>query len=325
MISYIEEAKRVFDVEIEGLVEVRDRLDGNFEKMVAMCIEALDNDGKIIFSGVGKSGHIGAKLAATFSSVGSRSSFLNPVEAMHGDLGMVSPKDLLIALSYSGETDELLPVVPAVKRFGVKVIAITGDGASRLSEFSDLTIPMTVTKEACPFGLAPTTSTTALLALGDALAIVLLKARGFSKEQFGLYHPGGSIGRSVTLRVNDIMRSAEELPVVTADKTVSECIVMMTQKRAGSVLVVDAAEKLLGIFTDGDFRRHAQAGMDNLLATNVGEVMTANPVSIEIDTMAVKLMELLEERRIDDIPVVDNDGRAVGLVDIQDLPRFKLL
>lgn len=325
MASYLEDAKKVFDIEIEGMNYVKNNLGENFDKVVNMCIETLDNDGKIIFSGVGKSGHIGAKLAATFSSVGSRSAFLNPVEAMHGDLGMVAPQDLLIALSYSGETDELLPVVPAVKRFGVKVIAITGDGASRLSEFSDMTIPMKVPNEACPFGLAPTTSTTALLALGDALAIVLLKARGFQKEQFGLYHPGGSIGRSVTLKVNDIMRSTEELPIVTAGKTVSDCIMLMTAKRSGSVLIVDADNVLKGIFTDGDFRRHAQEGMQNLLSATVGEVMTANPTAVEIDTMAVAMMELLENKRIDDIPVVDKDGKAVGLVDIQDLPRFKLL
>jgi arabinose-5-phosphate isomerase len=325
MANYLEEAKRVFDIEIEGMNFVKNNLGENFNRVVDMCIEALDNGGKIIFSGVGKSGHIGAKLAATFSSVGSRSSFLNPVEAMHGDLGMVAPQDLLIALSYSGETDELLPVVPAVKRFGVKVIAVTGDDSSRLSEFSDLTVVMKVPTEACPFGLAPTTSTTALLALGDALAIVLLKARGFSKEQFGLYHPGGSIGRSVTLKVNDIMRAADELPIVTADTTVGDCIMKMTAKRSGSVLIVGTDRVLTGIFTDGDFRRHAQEGMEDLLAAEVGKVMTANPTSVEIDTMAVAMMEILESKRIDDIPVVDQAGRAVGLVDIQDLPRFKLL
>ncbi|MGL4855008.1 MAG: KpsF/GutQ family sugar-phosphate isomerase [Lentisphaeria bacterium] len=325
MIDIIEEARRVFDIEVEGLQAVRDQLDSRFIELVELCKSTLDNDGKIVFSGVGKSGHIGCKLSATFSSTGSRAAFLNPVEAMHGDLGMISPKDLLIAISYSGETDELLPVIPAVQRFGVKVVAITGVDDSRLSEFADLTIPMPVPREACPFGLAPTTSTTALLALGDALGIVLLKYRGFSKEQFGLYHPGGSIGRSVTLKVNDIMRKVCDIPLVLPNTVISECIMLMTKKRSGSVLVVAESGELVGIFTDGDFRRHAQTGIERLLSLEVSELMTKDPVSIRDNSMAVVLMQLLEKRRIDDIPVVDADNCPVGLVDIQDLPRFKLM
>jgi arabinose-5-phosphate isomerase len=325
MVNYIEEAQRVFDIEIEGMNAVRNNLGKDFEKMVDMCISALDNEGKIIFSGVGKSGHIGYKLSATFASTGSPAAFLNPVEAMHGDLGMVSPRDIMIAISYSGETDELLPVVPAVKRFGVKVIAITGDKDSRLAEFSDHTMPMPIPQEACPFGLAPTTSTTALLALGDALGVVLLKARGFSKEKFGLYHPGGSIGRSVTLQVNDVMRNTGDLPVVTESTLVSDCIIMMTNKRSGSVLVVDEEGKLTGIFTDGDFRRHAQDGVEGLMSSTISTVMTVGPTTILTNSMAVELMKILEKRKIDDIPVVDSAGKPVGLIDIQDLPRFKLL
>ncbi len=325
MSSYTEIAKEVFETEIEGLKSVKDSLGSNFDAMVELCLETLNNDGKIVFSGVGKSGHIGAKLAATFASTGSRAAFLNPVEAMHGDLGMVAPNDLIIALSYSGETDELLPIIPAVKRFGIKVIAITGSDDSRLAEFSDLTVAMRVPNEACPFGLAPTTSTTALLALGDALAIVLLKSRDFSKEQFGMFHPGGSIGRAVTLRVKDIMRAADELPIVTKEQTIGEAILLMTQKRSGSVLVKDSANKLLGIFTDGDFRRHAQEDMTGVLSLPIGDVMTKDPVSIEADHMAVELLQILEKRRIDDIPVVNTDGTIAGLVDIQDLPRFKLM
>ncbi len=325
MVNYIEEAQRVFDIEVEGMNAVRNNLGQAFETMVDMCRKALDNEGKIIFSGVGKSGHIGYKLSATFASTGSPAAFLNPVEAMHGDLGMVSPRDIMIAISYSGETDELLPVVPAVQRFGVPVIAITGAKDSRLAEFSDHTMPMPIPQEACPFGLAPTTSTTALLALGDALGVVLLKARGFSKEQFGLYHPGGSIGRSVTLKVNDVMRNADELPTVTETTTVSDCIMMMTQKRSGSVLVINESGVLTGIFADGDFRRHAQDGIETLMASPISEVMTKNPTTILDNSMAVELMKILEERKIDDIPVVSPEGKPVGLIDIQDLPRFKLL
>ena len=325
MSNYVEIAKEVFDIEIEGLKAVKELLGETFEKMVELCLETLNADGKIVFSGVGKSGHIGAKLAATFASTGSRAAFLNPVEAMHGDLGMVSPKDLIIALSYSGETDELLPIIPAVKRFGIKVIAITGSDDSRLAEFSDLTVAMSVPNEACPFGLAPTTSTTALLALGDALAIVLLKSRNFSKEQFGMFHPGGSIGRAVTLKVKDIMRNADELPVVTENQTVGESIILMTQKRSGSVLVKGADNKLLGIFTDGDFRRYAQDDMSGILSSPISTVMTKDPISIDVDQMAVALLEILEKCKIDDIPVINADGTVAGLVDIQDLPRFKLM
>lgn len=325
MDKVLEIAAEVMDIEIEGIQAVKAQLDGKFLEAVKLCNETLDRDGKIVFSGVGKSGHIGYKLAATFASTGSRAAFLNPVEAMHGDLGMVSPKDLVIALSYSGETDELLPMLPAVKRFGIKVIAITGSEDSRLAEFSDLTIPMPVPREACPFGLAPTTSTTALLALGDALAVTVMKVRGFTKEHYGMYHPGGAIGRAVTLRVRDIMREGDNIPVVWEGTTVSECLITMTEKRSGSILVTDPQGHLKGIFTDGDFRRHVQSEYDTILEAKVETVMTPDPISIGVDEMAVGLMKLLEERRIDDIPVVDAEGRVAGLIDIQDLPRFKLM
>ena len=325
MIDYIQEAKSVINTEIEGLKAIRDDLGKPFIDMVDLCLETLRRDGKLVLSGVGKSGHIGYKLSATLASLGARAAFLNPVEALHGDLGMLSSKDLVIALSYSGETDELIPLMPAVKRFGVKVVAITGSADSRLAEWADLTVPMPIPQEACPFKLAPTTSTTALLALGDALAIVLLKAQGFSKEQYGMFHPGGSIGRAVTLRVKDIMRSGDRLALVPKGLSVSDTLVRMTETRSGSVVVVDGDNKLLGIFTDGDFRRHVQEDMANLLSQSIGSVMTLNPTTICAEAMAVALMKILEERHIDDIPVLDEEGKVVGLIDIQDLPRFKLL
>ncbi|MEA2012476.1 MAG: KpsF/GutQ family sugar-phosphate isomerase [Verrucomicrobiota bacterium] len=325
MSNYLKNAKEVIDIEIEGLKDVRDKLGEEFNKTVDACLETLANRGKIVLTGIGKSGHIGYKLSATLSSTGSRSAFLNPVEAMHGDLGMLAENDIIIALSYSGETEELLTVIPAIKRFGVRIIAITGDINSRLADFADIILPMRVEKEACPFNLAPTATTTALLALGDALAITLLKQQNFSKEDYGKFHPGGAIGKSVTLRIKDIMRSKKESAIVHVDSTVGDCLMEMSSKRCGSAIIENDNSMLLGIFTDGDFRRQAQEGMDGLLTKLVKTVMTADPIAVEEDAMAVTLMNLLEKIHIDDIPVIDKNGCVAGLVDIQDLPRFKLM
>ncbi len=324
MANYITKAREVFDNEIAGLETVRDGLGTAFEALVDQCLTIISQGGKIVLAGIGKSGHIGHKIAATLASTGSPAAFMHPVEAMHGDLGILSSKDVLIALSYSGETEELLALLPSAKRFEIPIVAITGDPASRLATWSDLVVAMTVPEEACPFNLAPTTSTTALLALGDALAMTLLDAQGFSREDYGKFHPAGSIGRSVTLRVADVMRGRDRVPIVTAELAIKDALMMMTRQRSGSVLIVDNAGMLTGIFTDGDFRRHAQDNLE-VLNAEIGTVMTRDPVSLNQGRLAVSALNLLEDRQIDDIPVVDDDGHAVGSVDIQDLPKFKLM
>lgn len=322
--AVIQSARRVLDTEIEGLQQVRDNLGAPFVELVALCLAALDRGGKLVLTGIGKSGYIGRKISATLASTGSPSVFLHPVEAMHGDLGVLLEDDLLVALSYSGETDELLAVLPAAKRFGVPIAAVTGVTDSRLAKWSDLTVPMPVPREACPFNLAPTTTTTALLALGDALALVLLEARGFGKHDYARLHPAGAIGRAITLRITDVMRKDERLARVAPETPVRDALVAMTRARAGSVAVVNHHGRLLGIYTDGDFRRQITENGD-LLHAHIGEVMTRNPITIREDVMAIEIMKILEQRKIDDLPVVDARGRVVGMVDTQDLPRFKLM
>lgn len=315
-------ARSVFDIEIEGLHAVSDRLDVHFETLVQYAIESLQNGGKLVLCGVGKSGHIGHKIAATLASTGSTAVFLHPVEALHGDIGVLQDKDLLIAISYSGETDELLWALPAAKRLGVKIAAITGGLQSRLAQFADVTVGIKVPREACPFNLAPTTTTTVTLALGDALAMVLLQERGFTKSDFGRLHPGGAIGRAVTMRVSDIMRS--EAPCLKPSQTVKEVLFEMTRLRSGSAAIVDADAHVLGIFTDGDFRRHAEDGMD-ILNMQVERVMTRNPITISATALAVEALKIFETKKIDDLVAVDATGKFAGMVDIQDLPGLKLL
>lgn len=322
--AILRRAREVLQIEIDGLAKIRDDLGEPFARFVERCLQTLGEGGKIVFCGIGKSGHIGHKIAATLASTGSPAVFMHPVEALHGDLGLLGSNDLLVALSYSGETDELLALLPAAKRFGVPVVAITGQPESRLATWSDLTVPMRVEREACPFNLAPTATTTALLALGDALAMVLLECRGFQTTDYAKLHPAGAIGRSITLRVTDIMRTAERFPRVGPEATVRDALLEMTRARAGAVAVVAADDRLLGIFTDGDFRRHIMADA-NLLEATIRSVMTSRPITIGSEAMAIEVMRILETRKIDDILIVDGQGRAVGLVDIQDLPRFKLL
>ncbi|MCK5803795.1 MAG: KpsF/GutQ family sugar-phosphate isomerase [Lentisphaeria bacterium] len=318
------QARSVIDTEMEGIRQVRDDLGGPFADLVYLCLDVLDRKGKIVLTGVGKSGHIGQKLAATLSSTGSRAVFMHPVEAMHGDLGLLAQEDVLVALSYSGETDELLAVLPAAKRLGATIVAITGETDSRLANWAELTVPMTVPREACPFNMAPTTSTTALLALGDALALVLLDCRQFELTDYARFHPAGAIGRSITLRVTDIMRSGDLFAKVGPETLVRDTLFVMTRVRCGAVAVVNDAGILLGIFTDGDFRRHIIED-PAVLDVPVESVMTPDPITIRDDAMAVELVKLLETRKIDDILVVDAENRALGLVDLQDLPRFKIL
>ena len=321
----IKKAQAVLQTEIEGIEAIKQQLDNNFVELVAACIKTLDNGGKFVITGVGKSGHIGSKMAATLASTGSTAIFMHPVEAMHGDLGMLQENDIMIALSYSGETQELTRMIIPAKRLGVPVACFTGIPESTLAKLSDIVVIGAVEKEACPFNLAPTTTSTAHLALGDALAMVLLQERKFTKEDYGRRHPGGAIGRAVTMRVSDLMRKPEVIVLAKPDDLVKNTLVRMTAARCGSAIIVDAEKKLLGIFTDGDFRRRVENDL-SILNRPMEEVMTRNPIFIKKESLAVEILKILEKRKIDDLVVLEEDGCTVaGLVDIQDLPGFKLM
>ena len=249
---------------------------------------------------------------------------LNSVDALHGDLGIVNDGDVILALSYSGESEELLNLLPALKRFSVKIISLTGNLKSSLAKFSDVSLNVKVPKEACPFNLAPTSSTTAMLVMGDALAMVVLAARGFTQKDFAKYHPSGAIGRAMLERVGDIMRRGERNAIADENLSVKEALLVMTHAKSGSLAVVNARGKLAGVFTDGDFRRH-MAGDDNLLSTPLKKVMTRNPICIRDDALAAEALKIFNERNIDDLIVVNAKQEPVGLVDSQDLPKLKIM
>ena len=318
------QARRVFDIEIAGLRAVRSRLDRAFERAVGLLVETLGRRGKVVIVGIGKSGNIGRKIAATLTSTGSTSVVLDSVDALHGDLGIVNDGDVVLALSYSGETEELVGLLPAIKRFSVKLVALTADSKSTLGRLSDVVLNVKVGKEACPFNLAPTASTTAMLVMGDALAMAVLAARGFKQSDFAKYHPSGSIGRALLLRVRDIMRTGERNAVAQENMSVKEALLVMTKAKSGSVCVVNARGKLMGVFTDGDLRRR-MAGDDGILGRLLKDVMSRNPIRINDDALAAEALKIFNERNIDDILVVDSKSRPVGLVDSQDLPKLKLM
>lgn len=317
-------ARRVFDVELAGLKAVRAQLDPSFSRAVDLIVSTLRQRGKLVVLGIGKSGNIGRKIAATLTSTGSTSVVLDSVDALHGDLGVVSDGDVIIALSYSGESDELLDLLPALKRFSVRIVALTGAPKSTLARHSDVVLSVRVPREACPFNLAPTASTTAMLVLGDALAMATLQARGFKPKDFAQRHPGGAIGRALLLRVQDIMRTGVRNSVAPEQLSVKEALLIMTRAKAGSVSVVDRRGRLVGVFTDGDLRRH-MAKDEGVLAQSLSRVMTRHPVCIREDALAVEALKLFNERAIDDLIVVDARHRPVGLVDSQDLPKLKLM
>ncbi|MBM3833526.1 MAG: KpsF/GutQ family sugar-phosphate isomerase [Verrucomicrobia bacterium] len=317
-------ARQVFDVEIAALKAVRAQLDNGFDAAVDLIVEVLRHRGKIVVVGIGKSGNIGQKIAATLTSTGSTSVVLNSVDALHGDLGILNDGDVILTLSYSGETDELLTLLPALKRFSVKIIAVTGSSKSTLARASDIVIHARVPKEACPFNLAPTSSTTAMLVMGDALAMAVLEARGFRKQDFAKHHPSGAIGRALLLRVSDIMRTGLRSAVVSQTLTVKQALLVMTRAKSGSVSVVNARGKLVGVFTDGDLRRHMADG-DHVLDQPLAKVMTRHPITIREDALAAEALHIFNERNIDDLIVVNSKNEPVGLVDLQDLPKLKLM
>ena len=322
--SHLARAREVFDIELAALRNVRAHLNKSFDQAVDLIVETLRRRGKIIIVGIGKSGSIGRKIAATLTSTGSTSVLLNSVDALHGDLGIVNDGDLVLALSYSGESEELLNLLPALKRFSVKVIAMTGAAKSALARHSDLVLNVHVPKEACPFNLAPTASTTAMLVMGDALAMAVLQARGFKQSDFAKYHPSGAIGRAMLSKVGDIMRSGERNPVASENLSVKESIMVMTRAKSGSLAVVNARGKLTGIFTDGDFRRHI-ATDDNLFARPLKSVMTRNPICVRDTALTAEAFKIFNERNIDDLIVVNSKHEPVGLVDLQDLPKLKIM
>lgn len=318
------QARRVLDIEIAALRRVRQRLGPSFSQAIKLMQQRLEGGGKIIVTGIGKSGHIGHKIASTLASTGTTSVTLDPVDAAHGDLGLVSRKDLILVLSYSGNTDELLRVIPLIKRQGVPILVMTGNPRSHLARQSDVILDVSVAQEACPLNLAPTSSTTAMLALGDALAMVLLQNRGFQKKDFAQLHPAGAIGRDLLLPVQEIMRPKRLIPICTEKTLVTQALRQITAKRCGAAVIVDARGKLAGIYTHGDFVRGFQKdpaiGQRPLRA-----VMTKHPVTIPFGSLAAKALHIFETHRIEDLVVLDAGRRPVGLVDSQDLTRFRLL
>ncbi|MBC8095245.1 MAG: KpsF/GutQ family sugar-phosphate isomerase [Akkermansiaceae bacterium] len=322
--SHLARARSVFDIELAAIKAVRGQLDGAFDAVVDLIVERISKRGKIVIVGIGKSGNVGHKIAATLTSTGSTSVVLNSVDALHGDLGIVNDGDLILALSYSGESEELLNLLPALKRFSVKIISMTGVTKSALARHSDLVLNVHVPKEACPFNLAPTSSTTAMLVMGDALAMAVLQARGFKQSDFAKYHPSGAIGRAMLLRVGDIMRTGERNAVASESLTIKEALMVMTRAKSGSLSVVNARGKLTGVFTDGDFRRRMAAD-DNLLSKSLKSVMTPKPICIRNDALAIEALKVFNERNIDDLIVVNAKREPVGLVDSQDLPKLKMV
>lgn len=322
--DYLGKARRVLAIEQHEIARLCERLDESFVRAVEALREAVERRGKIVVLGVGKSGHVGEKVAATLTSTGSPAVVLNSLNALHGDLGVISDGDALLALSYSGETEEMLNILPALARFDIRIVAITGHPKSSLARNAHIHLDVNVETEACPLNLAPTSSTTTMLALGDALAMVLLEARGFKKEDFARYHPGGRLGRTLLLKVRQIMRSGDQLAFIAPEGKVSDALREMARRRTGCAIVADESRRLLGIFTHGDFGRHFQSDPE-VLGKKVGDHMTRGPITVGGDKLAAEVLHILEQHRIDDLVVVDESGVAIGLVDSQDLARFKLL
>ncbi|MGH7255591.1 MAG: KpsF/GutQ family sugar-phosphate isomerase [Nitrospirales bacterium] len=311
----LEEGKRVLRIEAQAITKLIERLDHRFEQAVELLHACT---GKVVVSGMGKSGLIGAKLAATLASTGTPAFVLDPAAGAHGDLGMLARKDVFIAISNSGETEELLKLLPYVKRFDIPVITMTGRPQSTLAKNSEVVLDVSVAEEACPLGLAPTASTTATLAMGDALAIALLQRRGFKEEDFAQFHPGGTLGRRLLLRVRDLMHEGEAIPRVPAGVLLSEAILEMTSKKLGMTTVVDAKGQLAGIITDGDLRRFIQRGLD-LVKTRAGEVATKNPKTIKPTELAARAVQIMEQYSITTLVVLNEQKHIVGVVHLHDL------
>jgi arabinose-5-phosphate isomerase len=309
--------RRVIATEAEAVAALAERIDGEF---VAACRAMLACRGRVVVTGMGKSGHIAGKIAATLASTGTPAFFVHPGEASHGDLGMITRDDVVLALSHSGESEEILIILPLLKRLGVPLIAMTGQPASTLARQAHAHLHAGVAEEACPLGLAPTSSTTAALALGDALAVALLEARGFTQEDFAFSHPGGSLGRRLLVRVRDIMHAGAEIPAVGEDALVRDAILEMTAKKLGMTAIVDGDRRVLGVFTDGDLRRLLEKAVD-IRAIRVGEVMTRACACVGADLLAAETVRIMEDRRINALLVVEDGKRLIGALNMHDLLR----
>ena len=317
----IASGRRVFEIERTELERVGSHIGAEF---AAACRLVLGSRGRVVATGMGKSGHIARKIAATLASTGTPAFYVHPGEAGHGDLGMITEDDVVLALSYSGESDEVLMLLPVLKRQGNPLISMTGKPQSSLARAADVHLDVNVDHEACPLALAPTSSTTASLAMGDALAVALLDARGFTADDFARSHPAGSLGRRLLLHITDVMHSGDDLPSVHEDASLSEALLEMSRKRLGMTAVVDAAGKLVGLFTDGDLRRALDTDLD-VRSAGIAEVMTRNPRTIGADQLAVEAARLLEKHQINGLIVVNGEGRAVGALNIHDLLRAKVV
>jgi len=310
-------AARVLDIESRAVSRLAERIDESFADACALCLEI---SGRIVVTGMGKSGHIGGKIAATLASTGTPAFFVHPAEASHGDLGMITSQDLVLAVSYSGETQEVITILPLIKRMGTRLISMTGKPASTLAKIADVHLDVSVSEEACPLNLAPTASTTATLAMGDALAVALLECRGFTAEDFALSHPSGSLGKRLLLRVSDVMHTGEEIPAVNADATLSQGLIEMSEKSLGMTAIVGPDQKILGIFTDGDLRRALDAEID-IHKTIMQDVMHENCKTASVDILAAEAVHLMEEYKITALLIADSDGVLVGALNIHDLFR----
>ncbi|MCK5493585.1 MAG: KpsF/GutQ family sugar-phosphate isomerase [Candidatus Omnitrophica bacterium] len=308
-------ANEVLEIEIKGINALKKSLNKDFLKAIDIISQCK---GRIVVTGMGKAGIVGQKFSATLSSTGSCSFWLHAAEAVHGDLGSVRDDDVVIVLSYSGETDEIKNLIPFIKKIGAKIVSITSNDKSNLARYSDSVIRVKIDKEACSLGLAPTTSTTAMLAISDAIAVVLQRIKGFKEKDFAMFHPRGSLGRKLLLKVGDIMRKGRNHPVVDGDSLVRDVILKITSAHAGAAVIIDKDKKIIGIFTDGDLRRNLEI-YPNILKKKIKLVMTSNPITINEDCLASEALRILEKKKIDEVPVIDNNNYSVGILDIQDL------
>jgi arabinose-5-phosphate isomerase len=319
--SALELARKVLAIEADAVSALGSRLDQTFLAAVELLLSC---SGRVVVSGIGKSGHIARKIASTMASTGTPAFFVHPAEASHGDLGMITRQDVVVALSYSGESDELLTIIPLIKRQGAKLIAITGDATSALAKEADVSLDARVSQEACPLNLAPTASTTAALALGDALAIALLDARGFGADDFARSHPGGTLGRRLLTHVSDVMRTGEDVPRVMEGASLVDALREVTGKRMGMTAVVDRGRRVVGIFTDGDLRRALERSSD-LRAVALADVMSRDPRTIQADKLAVEAVEMMERHKINQLLVVTDTGELAGALNMHDLFRAKVI
>ena len=314
-------AREVLEIESTAVTSLIERLDEHFVRAVELILACTS---RVVVSGIGKSGHIGRKIASTLASTGTPAFFVHPAEASHGDLGMITRNDVMLAISYSGESDELLTIIPLVKRQGAQLIAMTGNPASTLAKEADVHLNVRVAKEACPLNLAPTASTTATLALGDALAVALLDARGFKADDFARSHPGGALGRRLLTHVRDVMKTGAQVPAVRLGATLTDAILEISRKGMGMTAIVDDADRVVGIFTDGDLRRAIDRGVD-LRGALIADLMTPGPTTIGPNELAVEAVELMERRRINQLLVTEESGRLIGALNMHDLFQAKVV